>query len=265
MTFLKDLWTFIKSKRFLTHLGIYILSIFIFLWLLFKWLDIHTGHGDFVEVPDYTGIKITELKDFSSNLGLRDTIIDSVYDSKKPHGVVVSQDPEPKSKVKHNRTIYLYVTSYRPQSIRMPNLREVSQRQAVQLLESYGLKVGRIIYKPGQNYVLEQLFNGIPIDTGKVIPKGSKIDLWVGKGEGDAVSGVPDLKGMSLQEANNELVSKELELGANPCEGCKTSADTLNARVYKQYPPPGKEVSSGSSVDIFLTLDAAKWNKDSIR
>ena len=264
MNFFRNLWQFIKSRKFFTHLGIYLLSVFLFLWLLFKWLDVHTGHGDFVEVPDFTGVKIPEIKEFAANFGLRDTIIDSIYDTKKPHGAVVSQDPEPKSKVKHNRTIYLYVNSYKPQSIKMPNLREVSQRQAVQILESYGLKVGKIDYKPGQNYVLEQFFKGVPIDTGKIIPKGSRIDLWVGRGDGDAVSGVPDLIGMGMQEALNEIVKKELSGGSILCPECKTSADSNNAHVWKQYPLPGKEVSSGSSIDIFLTLDSRKWNRDSI-
>lgn len=262
---MKNLWLFVKSRTFFKHLGIYLVVISLFLWLLFKWLDVHTGHGDTIEVPDYTNMKITDTHGFSANLGLRDTIIDSLFDAKKPPGVVISQDPEPKTLVKHNRTIYLYVTSYQPQRVQMPNLIDASPRQAIQMLESYGLKMGKPFSKPGLKCVLQQLYKGKPIKAGDPIPKGSVIDLWIGKGEGDDVVGVPPLDGMKIEEAYNELVGAQLELGAIVCLECKTSSDSASARVYKQYPPKGKEVSSGSSVDIYLTLDAGKLPHDSVR
>ena len=263
--FFKDLWQFIKSKRFLIHFGIYLVSIFIILRLVFWWLDITTGHGEFVEVPDFTTVKIADVKDFATNFGLRDTIIDSVYDAKKAPGVVVAQDPEPKTKVKHNRTIYLYVTSFKPQSVSMPNLVDASPRQAVQMLESYGLKPGPQRLKPGLKCVLAQLYKGQPIDSGTVIPKGSVIELWIGKGEGEGDPvGVPCIKGMTREEANIELAKGELVEGAVICIDCKTSKDSVSARVYRQIPSCEGEhnVSSGSSVDIYLTLDAAKLPKE---
>jgi beta-lactam-binding protein with PASTA domain len=258
MTFLRNIWNFIKSRRFLAHLGIYIVSVLLLLWIVFKWLDVHTGHGDFVEVPDFNGVRIPDLKEFSANFGLRDTIIDSVYDNSKPHGVVVSQDPEPKSKVKHNRMIYLYVNSYLPQSVVMPDLVDPSKpafspRQAVQMLSSYGLKV-KTVTEAGQNYVHKQ-----SIPPGKVIPKGTLVIITVGTGEGEEKETVvPGLIGLSHEEALNALSENNLEEGGVVCEGCKTSADSLKAVVYRQSPAKGESVSSGSSVNIFLTLDPAR-------
>jgi eukaryotic-like serine/threonine-protein kinase len=255
MAFLRNLWTFIKSKRFWAHFALYILFVVILLWGVFKWLDAHTGHDDFVEVPDYTGVRIPDLKEFTANFGLRDTIIDSVYDSKKPHGVVVAQDPEPKSKVKHNRMIYLYVTSYKPQSVVMPNLTDpnkpaFSPKAAVEILKSYGLRV-EIKLEAGQNYVHKQ-----SIPPGKVIPKGSLVILTVGRGEGEEKeTTVPSVIGMTREEAQSELAKNSLEEGGIVCMGCKTSADSTSAKVYKQYPEQGEVVSSGSSVNIFLSLE----------
>ena len=265
--FFKDLWLFIKSKRFMIHFGIYLLSIIILLFIVFKYLDITTGHGDFVEVPDFTGVKIAETKEFAANFKLRDTIIDSIYDAKKAPGVVVAQDPEPKTKVKHNRTIYLYVTSFKPQSVSMPNLVDASPRQAIQMLESYGLRSANPVMKPGLSCVLAQMYKGKPIKAGEMIPKGSVIQLWIGRGNNgeEPPVNVPDLRGLTLENAVNELIGLGLDAGGIVCPDCKTSRDSSEAKVYKTYPPLGKEVSSGSSVDIYITLDASKLlPKDSI-
>jgi beta-lactam-binding protein with PASTA domain len=112
-------------------------------------------------------------------------IIDSIYDPKEKSGIVIKQDPEAKSLVKHNRIIYLYVTSTQAPQIAMPKLVDRSTRQAVFMIESYGLKVGKVTEITGdcKGCVLKQYFNGKEITPGEPIKKGSKIDLAVGKKE----------------------------------------------------------------------------------
>jgi len=115
------------------------------------------------------------------------TIIDSVYSPEDKPGIVIKQDPEAKSMVKHNRIIYLYVTSTQAPQMAMPKLVDRSTRQAVFMIESYGLKVGKITEIAGdcKGCVLKQYFNGKEIMPGDAIKKGSKIDLSVGKKEDD--------------------------------------------------------------------------------
>ena len=98
---------FLKSKQFWKHLALAIVSLGIVLWILFKLLDIYTDHGETVTVPDFKGKNITELDQFVSGKDVRYLIIDSIYDPKEKAGIVLKQDPEAKSTVKHNRTIYL--------------------------------------------------------------------------------------------------------------------------------------------------------------
>ena len=257
MNFLRNLWAFIKSKTFLKHLGIAIVSVCLTIWLIFRWLSYYTDHNNSIEVPDFSGLKLSEIDAFASAHDLRDTIIDSVYDDKKPHGVVVSQDPENKSFVKHNRMVYLSVNSMLPQMVGMPNLVDASPRQATQILETYGLKVSTKL-KAGLSCVLEQLFNGKKIEPGTKIPKGSKITLVIGSGQlGEEVT-IPCLSGMTREEAGKGLANAGFSEGAVVCPDCKTTSDTANAKVYKQVPNCCKEctTSSGSSIDIYLTLKA---------
>ncbi len=133
---MKDLFAFLKSKLFLKHFLIAVVSVIAVLWIMFKLLNIYTHHGETAEVPDFKGKKIEELAGFIQNKNVRYLIIDSIYDPKEKPGIVVKQDPEPKSQVKHNRMIYLYVTSTQAPQIAMPKLVDRSTRQALFMIES---------------------------------------------------------------------------------------------------------------------------------
>lgn len=182
---MKDFLAFLKSKQFLKHLLIALLSLALVLWLLFKLLNIYTHHGEMAEVPDFKGKKISELNNFIQDKQVRYLIIDSIYDPKETAGIVIKQDPEPKSQVKHNRMIYLYVTSTQAPQIAMPKLVDNSTRQALFMIESYGLKKGNITEVAAycKGCVIKQLYKGKEIKPGDPIKKGSKIDLVIGRKE----------------------------------------------------------------------------------
>lgn len=182
---MKDFFGYIQSKAFLKHFLLAMACLVLVLWGLFKLLGVYTHHNETAEVPEFKGKMITELDAFVTDKHVGYVIIDSVYDPKEKAGIVIKQDPEAKSLVKHNRIIYLYVTSTQAPQMAMPKLVDRSTRQAVFMIESYGLKVGKITEISGdcKGCVLKQFFNGKEIIPGDAIKKGSKIDLAVGKKE----------------------------------------------------------------------------------
>ena len=103
---MKDFFLFIKSKAFFKHFAIAILSLVILLWILFKLLGIYTHHGETAIVPDFKGQFISDLDKFIEGKHIRYTIIDSVYEPQEKPGMVLKQEPEANSEVKHNRIIY---------------------------------------------------------------------------------------------------------------------------------------------------------------
>jgi beta-lactam-binding protein with PASTA domain len=143
----------------------------------------YTTHGEFVMVPDFKGKRTTQLEEFIKDKHVNYQIIDSIYDPKEKPGTVLRQDPEMNSKVKHNRTVYLYVTGLVPPQVKMPKLIDRSERQAKLIIHSYGLKVGKTINKHADcnGCVLEQLSGNRIIAQGTGIPKGSVIDLVIGR------------------------------------------------------------------------------------
>lgn len=201
---MKDFLAYLKSVTFFKHIGLAILSLGIVLWIAFKLLSTYTHHGETAEVPDFKNKTIAELDQFIEDKNVRYTIIDSIYDPEEKSGIVIKQDPEAKSLVKHNRTIYLYVTSTQPPQIVMPKLVDRSTRQAILMITSYGLKVGKVEEIAGdcKGCVLKQFFKGKEIKPGDLIKKGSKIDLVVGKKENEYISAPTD---SSTTESGNEF------------------------------------------------------------
>lgn len=179
---MKNFFSFLKSKQFFIHFTIILTTIFIVFFCLIKWLSSYTNHGDFVEVPDFKGQEIGNLKSFVNNKDVAYQIIDSIYDPKEKPGTVLRQEPEAKSKVKHNRTIYLYVTGMVAPQIQMPKLIDRSERQARLILQTYGLKIGSVSEKQADcnGCVLSQTIDGKEIEPGKSIKKGSKVSLVIG-------------------------------------------------------------------------------------
>ncbi len=256
---LRGIFQFIKSKTFFKHLSLYIVSLTLLCWGVIAYLGSYTRHDKTIKVPDFSGIKLTELDKFITDKKLRYLVIDSIYDAKAKKGTVIKQEPESNAQVKEGRIIYLYVTSVLPPTIQMPKLIDRSVRQAVAMISSYGFRLGNIQYVPDQcaNCVLNQLVKGKKIEPGANIPKGTVINLIVGKGLSEEVMGVPCLYGLTRREAVEKLSEASLSIGAIAFDVPK---DSLSAKVYRQSPSCGKQASIrlGGSIDLFFTADKDK-------
>lgn len=175
---------FFSKNPVIKHL-IYILATSFAIVLITMYiLRIYTMHGKVIDVPDFTGKSIDLLDKFSSNHKLKYIIIDSIYDFKKVKGTVANQIPAAGSKVKENRTIYLTVIANSPEQIQVPDLKDLSLRQAISILETYGLVPGKIEYINSEfkNAVLEQKYKDKPITPDFTVKVGSAIDLVLGDG-----------------------------------------------------------------------------------
>lgn len=226
------------------------------------WLGSYTRHGVKEQVPDLRTRTFEEAKEALEKQGLRAEVIDSVYSDDVPKGTVVGQDPDSGRYVKRDRTIYLVMNASQPKMLNMPDLVNLSKRQAISVLEIIGLKVSEMQYKPDPclDCVLAQLYKGQPIAADTRIRKGESVTLVLGKGqEGERVQ-VPDLTGMGFEEMKAVLNLASLNLGlVVEVEGCGNSGcDTALATVARQSPSPAPNnlISPGGLVDVWLTMDS---------
>jgi len=248
------IFTFLTSRIFFKNVAILIVVMIVGFFTLNAMLNNFTHHGESISVPDLSGLKISKLDSLLAIHSFNYKIIDSLYDGEKIPGSVLDQDPAPNSKVKENRTIYLTINAINPPDVKMPDLVDVSFRQAQAMLQSFGLVTGDVVYRSdlAKNAVLEQLYKNRIIKPGTMIPKGAVIDLVLGDGLGDVEVEVPDLTGLTHEEAMLKLSQSSLAIGIVEFED--DSADKTTARVYRQSPEAGNGITlkQGSGVDIFL-------------
>jgi eukaryotic-like serine/threonine-protein kinase len=174
---------YIKSRKFFLNLLLVLVTAFLIVFGTVRFLDSWTEHGEYVEVPDLVGKKTTALAELMDDQPVSYQIVDSIYDPKGKPGIVLRQDPEPGTHVKHNRSVYLYVTNVVPPQIAMPKLIDRSERQARLILETYGLRTGKMeeIEADCNGCILAQRLNGKDIEPGSPVKKGSVIDLEIGR------------------------------------------------------------------------------------
>ncbi|MBC7914004.1 MAG: PASTA domain-containing protein [Pyrinomonadaceae bacterium] len=181
--------------------------------------------------------------------------VDSVYQMDTPPGMVVEQDPDPKTNVKLNRTIYLTIITRIAPNVGFPDIFEKTFLEARAVLSNYGIKIGDTSYISdiARDRVLQVDFRGKNINKGDQIPKGSTISLVLGDGKGASEVDLPDLTGLSLNEAIFSLKGSSLQPGIVSYENI---TDSSTARVIKQLPALSDsltKVNIGSSVDIILS------------
>ncbi|MFH2144245.1 MAG: PASTA domain-containing protein [Bacteroidota bacterium] len=257
----KSIFKFLKSKVFFINLGLMILITIVLTWLTFILLGFYTNHGEGISVPDFTGLTIEEVAAITDEKSLQFEVIDSVFSEDVDRGTVINQVPVPDQKVKKNRKIYLTINSFLPQSIAVPNFIDLELRAAGALAETYGLEI-KAEFVPSQfPTIIKQKYKNHEIKPGTMIEKGSLITLVVGRGSSSEKVLIPRIIGMTVSQAEIELTSLALSIGAQVTdESVITPEDSINAVIYKQSPMPSSEneIHAGGFIDVWLTLDKSK-------
>jgi beta-lactam-binding protein with PASTA domain len=238
----------------IVHISLVVaLVVALFLGFFFLYLPFTTNHGQSITVPDLKGMSLEQIEDYLDERNLRYEIADCTFVVGQKPLSVIRQHPKSGMKVKEGRKIYVYITSLNAPNVKMSQLVDRTLNSAKAELGRLGLQLGVIKYvpDPAQNSVMEQLFNGKPIQPGTLIPQGSKIDLEVGDGIGNTEFDVPDVVGKTLDEAEFVLKGSNLKRGLiMPVDDPTKEPGT----VVRQNPEAGagNKIRVGEVVDLWV-------------
>jgi len=185
-------------------------------------------------MPDFVGQDFRQVKhDFAKDFNF--ILIDSVYPKGQQPGSIYQQDPLPGSKIKKGRNVYAIIVAVTPEKTTMPNVKGISLREAIGRLESSGLDVDRLEYASYnyKNNVIDQYYQGEPIETGAELVKGSKITLKVGIGQDKMRVKVPNLIGRSASETKRLLNLAGMNLGKEVFE----DSDSIQYMCVRRMSP----------------------------
>ncbi|WP_421939520.1 PASTA domain-containing protein [Pedobacter sp.] len=246
---------YLKTKSFRNNILAAVLTVIGLLLVAFFSLRYYTKHGQGLNVPQVKGLSFEQAVQKLEDAGLKYEV-DSVFILDQPAGIVIDQDPDPNTFVKDNRTVYLTINAGKTPNTKFPDIAFKTLREAQAIIESSRLKLGDTTYKPdvSRDVVLEASFGGQPIKAGDIIPVGSRISLVLGDGRGNEEVDVPQLVGLTIDEARFSLKGSMLSLGNIAYDGQIT--DSANAIIITQDPMPTDsltKVTIGTKINITLS------------
>ena len=251
------------------------ICLFIIFFFSLGWI---TGNGETEKVPAVIGLDVAAAEKNLTALGFDVELQDSIYVDTLARNAVLRQTPEADEIVKKGRTVYLTINRVIAPQVDMPNLVGFSIKSAETYLKVLGLRLGSIQMVPDQNknVVIDQLVNGQPIAPGSKIPSGTLIHFLVGDGGASGGIFMPDLVGLTYEQAKAQLISLGLNIGVVAVNG--SIGDSASAFVFDQNPsaygsqidslgmPIQNMVSKGATINLVLDKVApVKPIRDSIQ
>ena len=150
-----------------------------------KWLDKYTRHNEAVVVPDVKGLKMEEAAEFFKNNNLRYNVIDSVFSKEVEPGAIVELVPAAGSKVKEGRIVFITVNALTSQMATIPEVEDLSFRQAYALLRARGFESVEIEYVAGdfKDLAVSVELRGKTLEKGEHVPLTAPLVLKVSSGD----------------------------------------------------------------------------------
>jgi len=219
-----------------------------------------------VEVPDVTGMQVEEATAILTDAGFNVVIHlvvhehpDDVSSGEEPfcdEGQVISQDPEAGAVAPAGSTVVLQVAGHQEEEEDDPNaLGEPTEvpdivgntTAAAELaIMNAGFRVGTISYE-NSDRPLDTVIRQLPI-AGDMAPANSKINLAISLGQAEETINVPNLRGMTEQQAQTALQNAGLRY-ARGSNVDATSLSEINTAVA-QRPSANSVAKKGDTVTV---------------
>ena len=252
----------LANKKFYLNIGVALVLFFLIILAAVLSLKSWTRHGESISLPDFREAPLDDLKQFAKYNGLNYKVIDSVYNDYLEPGTIVLQDPYPNSGVKRGRNIYVSIVSSLPESVVMPNVVNLSVRQAVSLIYGNDLTISSINFVSGfdKNAVQKQLIGDDAVEPGTKLKKFTAVTLVASKGERSEPTKVPNLKGLTKKEAMQRLHQNSFNVGNIVGDDDKATG----LLVFSQTPASDNSTYPlGHKVSFRLTSEGKKPLDDS--
>ena len=236
-----------KIIQFLIAFGIISLAII----LIFDWfiMPSYVRQDKTLIVTDITGKNLNRALIELETEGYKGVVYDTVYTAHVTPQTVVDQYPVAGAKVKPGRTIRLKI-SRSEKLIIVPNLVGQSRRSVEIALQQIGLRIDTVYTEFNPDYPKGTVAWQFP-KSGDHIKKGMGLQITVSQGLPPDFFQVPQLFGMSMQNAKDLLTKARLKVGKI---SYKQNEDLVPDTVLDQSIAPGTVLDQTIQVDLVVSI-----------
>lgn len=203
-----------------------------------------------ISVPSVEGNEVVNALEKITRAGLNLKVTSLEYDDEKPRNTIIRQAPNAGSLIRQGRDVHV-VISRGPREFDMPDLRDLSVRQATNLLQEKGISVAEMARVHSD------------VDEGRVVaqypPAGIHVsdmgqaELLVSLGREPRMTGTPSFLGLSTAQVKKEIIKAGFAPGKVVYE---TRPDAASDTVVAQNPPAGMPSPEGTEMDITVAQAA---------
>ena len=211
---------------------------------------------DTVIVPDLVGKDVVSALELLTDLQLNTKVSGSEYSHQIPKNHVTFQEPEAGSAIKKDRDVRIMI-SKGTHNISMPNLLSLTEQQARIIMEENGILRGHLSRVFHKNFDKDHILAQVPA-PGDAISRGATVDLLVSMGSSGAGLKMPDLSGLSLDEAVFRIEKSNLTVGTIQSEFNKQNPRNM---VIRQEPLAGHRVIEKSPVLLVINRPRGRSTK----
>ena len=181
--------------------------------------------------------------------GFNGVVFDTVYTSNIEPQTIIDQYPPSGQKVKKGRTIRLKIA--RPEKmIDVPSLVGQSKRSAEIKIQQLGLKIDTIYVEYNPDYPKGTVAWQFP-KSGDQIRKDFGLQITISEGLPPDFFQVPQLFGLSLNNAKKKLDNSRLKLGKVTYQ---QNEDLVPYTVLDQSISPGTVLSKSSQINVIVSV-----------
>ena len=236
-----------KIIQFLIAFGIVSFAII----LIFDWfiMPSYVRQDKTLIVTDITGKNLNRALIELETEGFKGVVYDTVYTADVNPQTVVDQYPVAGAKVKPGRTIRLKI-SRSEKLIIVPNLVGQSRRSVEISLQQIGLRIDTVYTEFNPDYPKGTVAWQFP-KSGDHIKKGMGLQITVSQGLPPDFFQVPQLFGMSMQNAKDLLTKARLKVGKISYQ---QNEDLVPYTVLDQSIAPGTVLNQTIQVDLVLSI-----------
>lgn len=221
----------------------------------------YTRYGVSVTVPEVAGVPIEKARNRLEERDLQVETLRKTFNPEVERGAVIEQNPQGGRSVKPGRRVYLTVNSGTEQKVSVPRVLDGSIREAKNRLRAAGLAVGTVKEDSLPSKYPNTITRQRP-EPGDSLAQGEPVDLWYSPGLSDQYATVPDVTGMTVEEARQKLLGRKIRsVVVQPSEGDSGSAqpspedeqvDMSGMTVTRQSRDPDTRVRQGFEVRLFV-------------
>jgi serine/threonine-protein kinase len=212
---------------------------------------------DTVIVPNLEGKDVVYALELLTELELNTKVKGSEYTADIPKNYVVFQQPQAGTEIKKGRDVKI-ILSKGPQTVSMPDLIALSVQQANIILDENGICQGEISSTFSKTIEKDHIIAQVP-SQGTMISRGGCADLLISKGVRPKAFKMPDLVGLTLEDALQSIENAKLIIAEIKSSYQKNKPRNI---IIQQAPTSGYRVISASPVSLLVNREPSKERPD---